>query len=227
MPNNIIVLRIIWLIYAIVLLPIYILMRKKYGMLKSAKQKLILSSAFCIVGLMGATIQDFSIYAVLIIFGLLFALAGDYYLIYIEVDTKKFIFGIMCFGITHLLYIAAMSFLSGLTLWECIIAAITYIIAVYAVYNRFNPNLGRTKLPTIIYTIIISFMSVKAMFMLAVSPLSNASQLLFSAGAILFLFSDVFLGINLYIIKKPFLRNLNIITYFVGQLMIASSLFFI
>lgn len=225
MKNSMIVLKLIFFIYLLILLPIFIFHANKHGKAESLQHKMALSILFCVAGLIGTTINDFSIYAVFILFGLIMSLVGDYFLIFIESDMKKFIAGILCFGLTHVFYLASMYSIAAFIFWDLFVTFIFYLLLLFFIGKQ-KINFGAAKYPLYIYSMIIILMTVKALSMLYYSPYTMQSRLLLAVGAVLFMLSDVFLGIYEYMNKKTLFRNLNNIAYFTGQLLIAASLFF-
>lgn len=214
------------LFYLAFLLPLYLRKEKRNGIEQAIVPKLALSFTFCIIGLIGIAVQSCSAFAVLIYSGLIFSLAGDYYLIFVESNSNKFIRGVLSFGVAQVLYITAMALAEGFSLWEFLATAV--ILLALAVFNiRCKPDMAKAAIPLTVYATLVTFMASKAMLML-ISPLFLLeAQLLFSVGALLFLISDMFLGLWRYSFHKHLFRNIVGICYFVGQLMIASSLLFL
>jgi uncharacterized membrane protein YhhN len=224
---NFIVLIVITLFYIIVLIPEYVKEGRKYKISNVLKRKLTLSIVFCLVGLKGVFIQSFSFYSILIFIGLLFSLAGDYFLFFIDKNEVKFIFGICMFALTHILYILSMTLLINYTVWEFIITLIICVVVFYIVKSLMKINLGNAEIPLLVYTFLLVLMTIKSVFVIYLSSNYILSKLLFSLGAILFLISDSLLCIDHFALKKPILKNIRDIPYFIGQIMIASSIYFI
>lgn len=225
MENSIIVLKLISVVYLLVLLPVYIVRAWKNGRVEAPKSKLSLSVAFCAVGLIGATLNDFSMYAGFILLGLMASLAGDYFLIFIESDEKKYTVGILCFGLTHVLYLIAMVSAGGFFLTDIIVSIVLYALLLYFTSQK-KLDFGPVKYPVYVYSMLIVLMVVKSMAMIYFSPYAMQSRLLMAIGAILFIASDIFLAIYQYMNGNSMHRILNNITYFTGQLLIAASLFY-
>lgn len=226
MIRALIVLKIIFLVYISLLLPGYIYFDMKLEQSDSLKLKMTLSTTFCLTGLIGTTLNDFNFYTVFILFGLIFAMVGDYYLIFINSDTAKFIKGIMFFGITHIFFIASMYSIVPFTIWNLIISIFIYVIVLYFI-DKQKVDFRSAKYPLYIYSMMLILMTVKAIFMIFVSPFTMQSRILFASGALLFFISDIFLGTYVYINQFAVFKIFNSITYFIGQLLIAASLFYL
>jgi uncharacterized membrane protein YhhN len=225
MENSMIVLKFVSIVYLFTLLPVYIVYVKNHGRIESPKLKLALSVVFCALGLIGATLNDFSMYAVFILFGLMASLAGDYFLIYLESDIKKYTTGILCFGMTHLFFLISMLIAGGFFLPNLFVSIIIYGL-LFNFANKKKINFGEVKYPLYAYSLLIVFMTVKALSMMYFSPYDMESRLFMALGATLFISSDIFLLKYEYMGGKYRFRVLNSIAYFTGQLLIAASLFY-
>lgn len=220
-----ILMGIVWAVYLFFLLPLYKMKEKQKGAIKAVFYKLTLSGVFCCIGLLGIFRQDTSPCSVLIFLALVFSLFGDYYLVYIKDNEEKFVKGIMCFGIAHILYITAMTVQNGFSFLEILILVII-IISFLMIKLITKLDLGKTNLPLSCYTIIVTFMAVKAVLMLFQGKAPLAEQIMFSTGALLFWISDAFLGTWKFIDSKKLFSYIVSICYFLGQLMIATSVFY-
>lgn len=225
MENSLIVLKLISVVYLFVLLPVYIVYVNKHGRIESSKLKLALSIVFCSAGLIGATLNDFSLYAVFILLGLMLSLAGDYFLIYLESDIKKYTTGILCFGLTHLSFLISMLLAGGFFLPNLFVSIVIYGLLIYYA-NKKKIDFGEVKYALSAYSLLIVLMTVKALSMIYFSPYHMVSRLFMALGASLFISSDIFLLIYEYMDGKYKFRILNSIAYFTGQLLIAASLFY-
>lgn len=203
------------------------------GFKKATALKLTLSSLFCIAGILSYCFIIFNPIRsaigptahLFILLGLFAALPGDYFLQYIRLDVKKYITGILCFSATQALLITALVLLnpSGTGGWvSTVIITLAILFIVLVVMKKQNWQLGAEKWILTAYTILLSFMTAKAIQSMVVSL--SASSLLFAAGAVLFLVSDLFLGIWNYHSGQRRHANLNWITYFTGMFLIALSI---
>ena len=160
----------------------------------------------------------------LIVVGLIFGLSGDVFLLNKQ-KKKNFIFGLGSFLLGHVIYIVAFltsinyedAYSSGLIL----VVVASLLLVIFLVW-ALRGNLGGLKIPVIVYSIILSFMSISA-FMVATSPSGGfeGRGWLCYAGSILFLCSD---GILAWTYFKAKFKHFNVIvmaTYMTAQLLIA------
>jgi len=225
MDRNIILMGIIWAMYLVFLLPFYLVNEKRFGSPKAVRYKMALSGTFCLIGLFGVFLQNFSVFSILIFIGLIFALIGDYFLVFIKTDEKKFLLGILSFGVTQVLFISGMAVLEGFGYLEFVVA-LAVVVPVVIGRTIKKVDMGKAAWPLSGYSALVTFMAVKAVLMLFSANPPLALQGLFSAGAFLFLVSDIFLGVNRFIQSRQTFSYLVGICYFSGQLMIATALFF-
>ena len=224
MDKSLLFLGFLWIVY-LGLIPLYIKKQKELGSVQAVSYKLTLSGIFCAIGLLGVIRQGGNIFCILIFTGLIFSLIGDYFLVFIKADEKKFISGIFFFGMTQICYISAMIYLSSISYLEIIIAGILAIGVILVKFIK-KTNMGKTLIPLIIYISLVAFMAVKATSLLfSVNPPVN-KQWLLTGGALLFLVSDMMLGTWRFLNQKKVLYNMVSICYFLGQLMIATVLYF-
>lgn len=201
----------------------------KNGFKKATALKLTLSGLFCLVGIISYyLLYNYNTYGqiyqkmqMIVMISLFVAFAGDFFLQYIRLDIKKFKIGITCFSITQVLLIIAMGVIYSISWKEFVITAVALVLFLLLMKKQ-NWQLGEAQKILTIYTILISFMASKSVMVFV----SDATQgtLLFMIGAILFLVSDLLLGIWNYSSNKRVHANLNWITYFSGLMLIALSI---
>lgn len=219
---------IVWgigLVYLIVLLPLYMYVEKKRSILKAKKYKLALSVIFGALGLWGMIDQGFTLFSVFVLIGLLAAIAGDYYLVFIKHDRNKFLKGVFFFALTQLFYTFAMYLKLGTDGKEVMLAAVAIAI-IWQVTYRLEMNLHKEGLLLTVYPFLVTFMAVKAGYELYVMESFDYSIVLFSVGALLFFASDIFLGLWRFYKSVSWYKYMVAIGYFTGQLLIAISLFY-
>ena len=156
-------------------------------------------------------------YQRLILFGLLFSLAGD---VFLMLPADRFLFGLLSFLIAHVFYVIAFTSGRGFgfTAWIFgIVLAIGILMAFLLL-----PYAGRMKLPVLIYMIIILVMAWQAWELFHANGRMNS--LLAAAGAALFVFSDSLLAWNRF--RRPFksAEAVKLIAYFAAQWLIAVSI---
>lgn len=218
---------VIWAIYLIFLLPIYLFKEKQDGAVKAVRYKMALSGTFSLIGACAVILRHDSagVFAGLILIGLVFAMAGDYFLAFVNVDEKKFLYGILCFGITQIAYLAGMASLEGFGYPEFILAA-AVVIPVISCRLLFKIDMGKMAWPLSIYSALVALMALKALWMLFSKDAPLVLQWMFSCGALLFMVSDIFLGVRIFIRKNRVITDLVACCYFLGQLMIATAVFY-
>lgn len=119
-----------------------------------------------------------------------------------------------------------MHSVAALSFWNISFAAVIYAIIIYFIIKN-KVDLESAKYPLYVYSLLVVLMAVKAVSMTYTSTHSLQSSMMFAAGALLFIVSDLFIGSYVYVDNKNMFKVLNSITYFSGQLLIASSLFYI
>jgi len=133
-------------------------------------------------------------YKNLIIFGLLFCLIGDIFLL----DDAYFIAGLASFLIGHLIFTYALFNLKGFQKKYGIFSVLLLIGLAYFMYLR--PSLGEITIPVGIYILVIVLMNWQAISLYAIEK--NKTFFIISIGAILFLISDSILAYDKF--KEPF-----------------------
>ncbi|MDL2236547.1 lysoplasmalogenase [Christensenellaceae bacterium OttesenSCG-928-K19] len=216
-----------------VILVLYLFAEKKndgkQGFKKATALKLTLSSLFCAVGIISYYLlytyaHRGGIYLTLQVFvvvGLFVALGGDFFLQYIRLDIKKFKIGILCFSITQVLFLIPMLVVYRVGWLEFVITAVVLVL-VLLMMKKQDWQLGEAQKALTVYTILITFMAAKSVTVFLGDH--TVGTLLFMIGAILFLVSDLLLGIWNYNTSKRAHANLNWISYFSGLMLIALSM---
>lgn len=162
----------------------------------------------------------------LICLGLLFGMIGDVLLAirYVLKSAEKVFFalGALIFFIGHIMYMMALIPMSENLLYCVVIGtALAYCIMVYI--HRIV-QLKKTY-------IIFGFFYIEAVVVMSVIAIGNrmavesAFRTWFAVGAVLFALSDILMVLN-FKLKRPFYRVMNLSLYYIGQLLIAISIFF-
>lgn len=170
-------------------------------------------------------------YFSLLVIGLFFSLLGDMFLA-LNINNKdgslnkSFFYGLISFSLTHIMYVLAFTHLSSFNILDLLIALILSFITISILKCNKNINFKNMFLPASIYSFIIclmTFESIKLVFLLKF----NTGVYLLLIGALLFIFSDLVLCFILFNNKpKKILTGLNLITYYTGQFIIASTILF-
>ncbi len=211
---------------------------------KSLVLKMICATLFVAVGVLSIFISgNTSSYALTMLAGLVFGWIGDYFL-HAKPSNVYFVIGFSSFLIGHLVYIAAyMSTLPKLFpeyghfnlpefIAGAVIVIVSYIFAVYVIKMKFNPK--PVKYAVALYAVILVTMFLKASVLGVKLWLSGASNgfwamLVLVLGSFFFVLSDASLAVILFGGKNKSypLKIFNIVTYFWGQIMLASSILFV
>ena len=198
---------------------------------------------FCIGVLSMLISKNTSPYAVIMLVGLGLGWIGDYFL-HAKPSNTYFAIGFISFLLGHVVYIGCFTralpkLFEGYNQFDLteIIAgvsvlAVAFFIAIFVIKMKFNP--AYYKYAVIVYAFILITMVVKSASLGIRCYLSGAengllSAIVLSAGSVLFLLSDASLAVILFggYGKSYPLKIFNIVTYFWGQVLLASSILFI
>lgn len=221
-------------VYAVILV-LYLNAEKKNdgtsGFRRATGLKLTLSGLFCLAGVVSyyALVNGNSLRSdlffnmqLLIVLGLFAAVGGDFFLQYIRRDNQKYRIGIGCFMATQILFLVSMSVINLMNGWlPTVLIAAAILVCALLLMKKQNWQPGREKGMLTGYTILLAFMTAKAIATLVQDM--TVGSLLMALGAILFLVSDLLLGVWNYHTGKRAHANLNWITYFSGMMLIALS----
>ena len=161
--------------------------------------------------------------------GLVLGLIGDLILEvqYFHEDHKneQISAGMIAFGLGHIFYILALSSYYDFSPWSILIGGLM-VIVVYVGSKLMKIDFKSLSIMTYMYTFII-FIMVGLSVIVYINDLSKAS-LIFMMGALLFGISDLLLAPIYFKEEKSKLFVVgNLITYYLGQLLIALSIIFI
>ncbi len=147
--------------------------------------------------------------------GLVFSLAGD---VFLMLPSDRFIQGLLSFLIAHVLYMVGFTYLEGIpTGWTAGVLLVVMGVMLYLL----GPNLGKLKIPVIIYMLALLGMAWFASNALH-GPYPSAAAYA-TLGAVLFVASDATLALNRF--RQPFAAAQAVVlgTYFLAQWLIAQS----
>ncbi len=148
--------------------------------------------------------------------GLLFALAGD---IFLMLPTDRFIAGLVSFLITHLCYIVAFGTQIRPPFWS----PATLLLLLYAllIYGLLYRHLGHMRMPVLLYLVAIAAMA--WLGLLFATQQQSVWALAAGVGSVLFVISDSVLALNRF--RRPFAgaQWLVLTTYYLAQWLIAWS----
>lgn len=225
---------------AIVLAVVFIIVRVVKGGIWGLFTKTTASLAFVVLALFGAYVSGLNLIAIFIIIGLMFGLIGDIILdlkiIYKQESDAYLNAGMLSFALGHFMYLVATVLFANKilindikTLYLAVIAFGIAGIITIAISLLEKPVLkldfGKFRLQSLGYTFILSFMSA---FSIAVAIFNNMF-FIFAVGVLLIFISDLILSLQYFGAKQEnkILTILNHSIYYLGQIAIAFSLFFI
>lgn len=157
-------------------------------------------------------------YTVGVTAGLVLSLGGDIALLFEEKRTA-FLLGLGLFLLAHATYAVVFSLLGRTSAWDVLSIAILSAVAA-GFYTLIRSNLGKMRVPVIIYMLVISVMVGRAAATLLSPTFSTEQGCMILAGALLFYLSDALLAANRF--WKPWhYRRMGLAPYYVGQFLIA------
>jgi len=210
---------------------------------KSLVLKMICSTMFVSIGVLSMCISgNFSSYAITMLIGLVLGWVGDYFL-HAKPSDIYFVTGFVSFLVGHIFYIVA--YVKALPVLfqdykmfnipELIIGGIVLVIAfimMKVVKMKMTPKI--VAFGIWLYFIILTFMFTKASALGYHQWQSGAEGgllafVVLTLGSFFFVLSDASLGVIMFAGQKKNypLKIFNIVTYFWGQIMLASSILFI
>lgn len=188
------------------------------------------SAMFVTLGMLGAFANPGNPFTVKIFIGLCLGMLGDVLLnlrfVFEKAGQKIFLTGIAAFLAGHILYLVAL-IPNASRLWLCVLIGavlaaglLTYIFKTMTVKTSF-------KAFGIVYLGAVIIMTVIAIGIAIAAP--SLTSVLYAVGAVLFTASDIVLIFNTFSggETKFALRITNLSLYYIGQLLIAGSLFFV
>lgn len=161
--------------------------------------------------------------------GLILGGVGDVLLnlrfVFEKIGQKIFLAGIAAFLAGHILYLAAL-IPQSVNLTVCVIIGIIAAAAILAyIFKTMNVKLA-FKIFGVFYIGAVVLMTAVAIGNLIAAP--GVACWLYAVGAVLFTASDIILIFNTFGSETKFsMRIANLSLYYLGQLLIAGSLFFI
>lgn len=212
-----------------VLQGIFITVEHKEKYVPAVILKGLASCCFVLIGLVGFKVAGNASFAKLVFFGLIFGALGDILLnlrfVFKEKGQLIFLIGIAAFLTGHILYLAALIPLSTSLIVCLCVGAVLAAVLLAIIFKKFEVKIA-FKIFGIFYLGAICLMTAVAIGNLI--TLQDTNRILYAVGAVAFLISDVVLIFNTFGSETKFsMRITNLAFYYVGQLLIAFSLFFI
>lgn len=195
--------------------------------------KTIASICFILLGFVAYWGSD-GVTSFMILPGLVMGLIGDIYLdmkfVYPESDALYTFVGFGAFILGHIFYLVFLLSQYGTLGTALIISIIVGVIAGVAIYltpSLMDLDYGRFRIISSAYAALLVFVTVYAAFICFAH--FTTARFLFFLGILLFLVSDLILSQIYFGHEKNTPKNsiLNHSTYYLGQILIAASIFFI
>jgi uncharacterized membrane protein YhhN len=163
-------------------------------------------------------------YDFLILTGLCFSLLGDLALVWKD-ERRPFMLGLAAFLVAQILYGVAFTLVTGFSGWDLLIFATLFLGPVVA-YRFLDMDVGRMKIPVIAYVLVIAFMFAKALSALYLGGIPRPAAWLAIFGAGLFYASDALLALFKFHRRQiTAFRVANLTSYYIGQFLLALSIF--
>lgn len=154
-------------------------------------------------------------YNFIIFAGLFSSSFGDVFLVW---GDKLFLYGMIAFGIAHILYVLAF----GFTVVNPLLGLVCYLLGFLSFYNLTLGNLpDKYYYPVILYHFLIASMIWRAFSSTGFK--TTTQKRLVVLGAALFAVSDAVLGHNKFHTKFQAAHMIIMVTYFLAQFFIAMS----
>ncbi len=187
------------------------------------------AAVFCAIGVIAMGASQNQEFAKLVVWGLCFGAMGDILLnlrfVFPKIGQKIFLVGVAAFLTGHILYLCAIAPLSQ-NLIPCLVAGVILAAALLTwIFKTLTVKLA-FKIFGVLYIGAIVLMTAVAIGNVLTAP--GAAAWMHAIGAVLFTLSDIVLIFNTFGSEQKFsLRITNLSLYYLGQLLIAASLFFI
>lgn len=157
----------------------------------------------------------------IILLGLFFSFCGDLFLLYDEVKSNFFIYGLICFLLTHIIYIIYFNKIKPTQ--QSLLRKYPWIAALVAAYGVslvqfLYPHLGAMKIPVIIYALVICIMFLYSLHAFVV--VNKPANSYFVLGALFFVSSDSLLAINKFYTPFNYAGIWIMLTYCAAQFFI-------
>lgn len=210
---------------------VFLILEKKQKMVATLYLKGLASITFVVLGAISFIQTGNLFFATFILVGLIFDALADVVFnlrfAFKKIEQLSFLSGTLLFFIGHIFYLVALVpqinhswlyLLIGLALAALVQLSFVFLLQdvskAYRIYG-------------VVYIAMVSTMTAMAIGNL-VTSLRTVGAILFAVGAVFFLISDILLIFNTFRRKKIYpVRVISFVTYYTGQLLIATSLFII
>lgn len=181
----------------------------------------LITTVTIITALFSLRFNNESTYIYIIIIGLIFSLIGDTMLM-IE-EKRFFLHGLLFFLFAQTSYTIALAIGYHFKIWN-VVTAIILIACISFLYSKISTKAKGNTIPVLVYMLLIA-----TMFYLALAHLNKGFSIqgiLVSAGALLFVISDISLAINEFIKTIPNSTVVVWSTYAPAQFLIGLSCYY-
>ena len=209
--------------------------------MKSLAAKMLCATLFLAVAVLSIKISgNKSDFAYTMLLGIVFGWIGDFFLH--SERNSFFVIGFISFMAGHIAYITAyvraLNTFEGYNHFNLIEVSALGLLLIISVYTfkrfKFEFSMKALKIGVIIYSAVLCTMFLKATslgvkFALSGGEYGAVAAIALTLGSLFFLLSDGTIGVLMFggqKKNKP-LKAFNIITYFAGQMLLASSILFI
>lgn len=210
----------------------FLVIRVKKGGVAGLLAKTFASVCFIITSFAAVKVNpnglDWFMYVAL---GLIFGMIGDIVLdlkvVYPDKSSVYLASGMTAFTIGHIFFIVGMAIHYGIH-WAVPVVAIAVGIIAVLLGPILKLDYGKFKIPSMLYGITLAFTACMSGYVMVVSNFKTAYIIMF-IGAVCFLLSDLVLS-GMYFGKDkntPVNVVINHALYYIAQLLIASTIFFI
>jgi uncharacterized membrane protein YhhN len=222
--------EILFIPFAVLLitLPLFIKMEYQGSRGQVLPLKLICSLCFVAAGVLGldlGTSHPNVVYTRMMITGLLLSLLGDISLVWKD-ERRTFLLGLVFFLVAQVFYGGAFSLVNGFSGWDILLFAV-FFMGPILISRWLDVEVGKMKIPVLAYLAVIAFMLCKALSGIYLHGFSGPAGWLVPVGAALFFISDAFLALVKFRREKvKSFRGINLTTYYIGQFLLALSVYF-
>jgi uncharacterized membrane protein YhhN len=205
---------IFWL--APLLLAILLVFERRENLTGKLTVKPVLSCLFVLTALMAS--PPFTLYAVVVVAGLVLCLVGDVCLAFPQ--RAMFRVGLVAFLLGHVAYIVAFVAVAQPNMALGIAVAAALPVS-GLVYYRLQPFLGSMQKPVMAYIVVITLMVIMAGGVFGDQTLSVSGRFLVLNGAFSFYLSDIFVARQRFVQASFWNRLIGLPLYYLGQFQIA------
>ncbi len=217
--------------FAVIVTALFLIWRDPAKPAMNSLLKGISSFAFMVLALVCTFMNEALTFPVLfILIGLTASIFGDLYLAGKDFKDKHeegaLFAGFGSFCVTQIMYLLGLIFLYGFTWWSFLIGGLITLIIILS-ERMLKLDFDKFRIIVAIYSILLMTVLGQSIMSLALNGYTLAG-LLFMLGVIFFALSDLILSF-IYFKKdtKDIVYTFNLLTYYIGQILIASAILFI